>query len=266
VADGVLTVLLAPACAACERPLDHPSRDIVCDACWADVQPLTPPFCESCGDTLASWRTASLAAGRCARCRRQHEAVLDRRLAAGVYDGRLRQIVHAWKYDRRRSLVRPLSALVLDVACDLCESSDAVVPVPLHPARARQRGFNQAEDLARRLGLPVLDALRRVRHTPPQVSLSAARRRRNVRGAFDLAPARLTVLVREIRHGGRRVLRPRARVDLMRSLVDGRNLLLVDDVCTTGATLEACASVLKAAGAAKVDAVTVARAVTARRA
>jgi predicted amidophosphoribosyltransferase len=258
----VLAVLFAPACAACARPLDHPVRDVVCDACWAEVHPLTAPFCLRCGDALASWRAARVEDGCCRRCRRSPASAVDRRRAAGIYDGRLRDIIHAWKYDQRRSLAQPLSQLVVAVARDLCESSDGVVPVPLHPARARQRGFNQAEDLARQLGLPVLRALCRVRHTPPQVSLPAAKRRRNVRGAFSLAPAPLDAMVRDVRHGARRLLRPRSRIDVTRALVAGRHLLLVDDVCTTGATLEACALVLKEAGAASISAVTAARAVT----
>ena len=160
--------------------------------------------------------------------------------------------------------MRPLSMLVLEAASDLCASSDAVVPVPLHPARARERGFNQAADLARLLGRPVLPALCRVRRTPPQVRLPAGQRRRNVRGAFALAPASLRLILRRPDRRLRALTRG-GRVAVMRTLVEGRRLLLVDDVCTTGATLEACARVLKDAGAASVSAATVARAVTARR-
>jgi ComF family protein len=122
----------------------------------------------------------------------------------------------------------------------ILRDADASVPVPLHPWRRMRRGFNQADDLARRLGVPILRALWRVRATVPQTGLKAAARRRNVRHAFGLSP----FLSRERRH----------------RLLEGRIVVLVDDVRTTGATLEACAAALKGAGAREVRALTVARA------
>jgi predicted amidophosphoribosyltransferase len=266
VADGLLAVILSPACAVCEMPLEHPATQVVCDACWGGIARITPPVCTRCGDALPSWRTASLAAGLCPRCRRMPSPALDHQRAAGQYDGPLRDIVHAWKYGPRRSLVEPIGELVREVAGELRQTSDAVVPVPLHRSRRRERGFNQAEDLARRIGLPMLPALRRVRRTPPQAPLTAAARRRNVRGAFALAPMPLGRSLREGGVGGWRLaLRRKGRVTLMRAEIAGRRLLLVDDVSTTGATLEACAAVLKEAGASAVTAVTAARAVHVRR-
>jgi ComF family protein len=123
---------------------------------------------------------------------------------------------------------------------EILGDAHCVVPVPLHPWRRMRRGFNQADDLARRLGVPVLRALRRVRATAPQTGLNAAARRRNVRHAFRLSPFLS------------RVRRQR--------LVEGRIVVLVDDVRTTGATLEACAAALKDAGAGEVRALTAARA------
>jgi len=198
------------------------------------------------------WRPAR---ETCARCRRVAATLTIR--AVGPYEGRLRDVVHVFKYEGRRSLAGTLAALIRDQASDVLASADAVVPVPLHGARRRRRGFNQARDLAGGLGLPVLDALRRSRPTPPQAELTAAARRRNVRGAFALAPAPRW-------HGvGWRASR-HARLARMASAVYGRVVVLVDDVVTTGATLEACAAVLRAAGAADVRAVTVARAVIGR--
>jgi ComF family protein len=164
---------------------------------------------------------------------------VERARAAGEYDGALRAIVHAIKYDGRRSLARPLATLMRERCADVLADVHCAVPVPLHPARRRERGFNQARDLACGLGVPVCLALTRTRATPTQTGLAASARRRNVRDAF--APARA------------------ARA------VHGRIVLLVDDVSTTGATLDACALALKAAGAREVRAITAARVVTPRR-
>jgi len=167
-------------------------------------------------------------------------------------------VLHAFKYDGRRSLAPALASLLRDQAADVLAGADVLVPVPLHAARRRHRGFNQARDLAAHLGLPVLAALRRTRATSPQASLAAGARRRNVRGAFALAPAppwtRATWR-----------LSRRARLARTADALADRVIVLVDDVVTTGATLEACARVLRAAGAADVRAVTVARAVIGRR-
>jgi ComF family protein len=246
-ADSVLGVVLAPSCAACGTLLDFPTRGPVCERCWRSIPPLPPPLCDRCGDPLPGWRTTGLTLARCGRCRRGRE--IDRARAIGAYDGALRAIVHALKYEGRRSLAVPLAALMRARGADVLDGADWAVPVPLHPSRRRSRGFNQAADLARHLGVPLLPALRRTRVTEMQTGLPAARRRRNVRGAFDLARGRWML--------------PRDAARL-RSL-EGSTVVLVDDVCTTGATLDACAGVLKAAGARDVRAITAARVVTTRR-
>jgi ComF family protein len=236
--DAVLSVVLAPSCAACDQLLDRPTRGPVCDGCWASIRPLTPPLCDRCGDPLPTWRSISIPLALCPRCRRGRRLV-DRARAIGSYDGALRAIVHAMKYEGRRSLARPLGALMRHRGGDVLHGAGCVVPVPLHASRRRERGFNQAADLAGQLGLPVVAALGRVRATPTQTGLPAAQRHRNMREAFGLT---------------------RAGVPLA-----GVTVLLVDDVSTTGATLEACARVLKEAGAAEVRALTAARVVSAPR-
>jgi len=158
---------------------------------------------------------------------------VDRARAIGAYDGPLRAIIHALKYEGRRSLARPLAELMRGRGHDVVAGAACVVPVPLHPAKRRQRGFNQAADLAKHLGLPVVHALKRVRVTTSQTGLTASRRRRNVKDAF--APAR--------RCGS----------------LAGCIVVLVDDVSTTGATLEECARILKLAGIREVRALTAAR-------
>jgi len=232
VVDALMSVVLAPACAACDALLDRPTRGPVCDACWHSILPLTPPLCDRCGDPLTTWRAVSPAQALCPRCRRAARSV-DRARAIGAYDGPLRAIVHALKYEGRRSLAKPLAALMRARAADILHDAVCVVPVPLHPSRRRHRGFNQAADLAGHLGLPVVAALARIRATATQTDLPAAQRHRNMRNAF--APTRACA--------------PLA----------GAVVVLVDDVCTTGATLEACATALKTAGAREVRALTAAR-------
>ena len=201
---------------------------------------MAPPACDTCGQALPSWRTISLAAERCAACRRRPPA-FDRGAVACDYEGELRAIIHAFKYDGRRSLARPLGRLLVDAGGAVLDGADAVVPVPLHPWKRLQRGFNQSTDLARTLGVPVRPLLFRSRMTRAQAGLTQGQRRRNVAGAFMLHPWR-------------------ARTRGGTSAVAAQILVLVDDVMTTGATLDACARVLKRAGAREVRTLTLARA------
>ena len=238
-ANVIVRVLLAPGCAACGVLLLRPLASPVCDRCWRDVPTLVPPRCDRCGDSLRQWRSS---ASLCARCRRVPTRVSCAR-SAGPYDGSLRSILHAFKYQGRRGLARPLAALLREEGADLLAGADAVIPVPLHPFRALERGFNQSDDLARELGPPVWRVLRRVRHGPPQATLPAARRNANVRAAFALTwRSRLASRLHE-------------RLDLRNRVV-----VLIDDVMTTGATMEACARPLLEAGVRSVRALTVARA------
>jgi ComF family protein len=218
-ADAVIAALVAPRCAACGRLIELPLDGAVCARCWASIVRAPAPF------ALSHIRIAQ---------------------ALGPYDGTLRDILHAFKYDGRRSCAPRLSTLLADAGRHLLTNADAVVPVPLHRRRQRQRGFNQAADLSAGLGKPVWDAIRRIRFTTSQVELPADRRRQNVSGAFAVVVAR---------RGMRALFRPE------RYPLRGATVVLVDDVTTTGATLEACATVLRRAGVREVRALTAARVV-----
>jgi len=239
--NALLAVTLSPTCAACEGVLERPIEGPVCAPCWAAVARLTPPLCRTCGGMLPSWRAIDEAMERCASCRRRGQSGIDTGRTAGAYEGALRAIVHAFKYEGRRVLRSRLGALMREAGHDLLDDATCAVPVPLHPWRRFRRGFNQAAALAAELNLPVVHALWRTRATAAQTGLTASARRRNVRGAFALSPL--------VSRGSRRAM-----------LVD-QVVVLVDDVRTTGATLEACASTLKEAGAREVRALTAARAV-----
>jgi ComF family protein len=234
--DATVALLLAPTCAACACPLTHPTSGPVCADCWRAIPSISPPVCDACGDPLPSWRVSGTLTDRCGSCRRGAGHVVRAR-AIGAYEGSLRSIVHALKYDGRRSLAPKLAMLLVRCGSGVLEGADFVVPVPLHRSRQRARGFNHAEDIARRLPTPMIRALTRVRRTPSQTDLPEAQRHANVRGAFSLAAG---------------------------ASVRGAVVVVVDDVSTTGATLDACARVLMESGALEVRALTLARVVSRR--
>jgi ComF family protein len=223
-----LAAILAPPCAVCGRILDAPLEGAVCRGCWDAIA------AEPSGFALHT---------------------IARAQAIGPYEHTLRDVLHALKYDGRRSIAPRLAGLMAAQGRDVLTGAHLVVPVPLHPRRQRERGFNQAEELARHLGMPMRRVLRRVKATPPQVGLSAKERRANVRDAFAMRWS-LGWSVSGIGRGiGRSEDRP----------LQGCTIVVVDDVATTGATLEACARVLRSAGAADVRALTAARVVSAPR-
>ncbi|HVQ13750.1 MAG TPA: hypothetical protein VMS40_09170, partial [Vicinamibacterales bacterium] len=153
VVDALVAAILAPRCAACSSTLDYPTRGPVCDACWTEVESLLPPVTDS-----------------------RELGAVDRSRSAGRYDGTLRHIIHALKYEGRRSLSVRLGRVLAEAGAGLLSDAHCVVPVPLHPWRRLTRGFNQAADLAACLELPIVHALWRTRATAPQTGLTAAGR------------------------------------------------------------------------------------------
>jgi ComF family protein len=219
----VLDFLLPPRCGGCRRV-----GSWLCERCLACIRRLEEPLCRRCGAELPS------AARECG-CRTRLRS-LTRLRSAVAYEGPVEPAVHRFKYEGWRRLAGPLASLIAERLAVEGVAARWVVAVPLHPARLGQRGFNQAELLARELrrglvlGSPE-GVLVRTRATPPQVGRDRKRRFENVAGAFAW-------------RGG---------------LLQGESILLIDDVATTGATLDACASALRAAGSGPVTGVSVAR-------
>lgn len=228
------------ACAACGEVALNPQWAPLCEGCRGSLQPIRVPVCLCCGvplegDILGTDRP-------CSRCRRS-PFDLGAARAWGSYEGLLRQLLRAFKFGGQARLSYPLGELLYRAHRRYFEPTahDLIVPVPLHRSRLRERGFDQSALLARRLrkrsGLPVQNALVRVRKTCPQSGLDSRSRAGNVRGAFRL----------------------RSSVAL-----EGKRILLVDDVLTTGTTAQEASSLLWTGKPRSVDLLTVAR--VARRA
>ncbi len=222
--DLILDLLFPPKCAGCGS-----WGRWLCDDCLRSIRFLEEPCCRFCGAPLDEW-------GVCPSCSLEPHS-LEGIISVAYFEGSIQKAVHLFKYRGRTALAPTLAELMASQVLRHPVRADGIVPVPLHPSRLKERGYNQsallAESLGRRLGLPVINgALERIRCTRPQVGLSAQERKENVKGAFRAYP----------------------------SLVAGKDLILVDDVCTTGATLEECGLALKDAGAGLIWGLTLARA------
>ena len=229
---AALDLVFPALCPVCQATLAARRRDPLCGGCWEAIRRLGPPACARCGLPFAAPAATEL----CGGCARERPA-WDWALAAAEYEGAARDALHAFKFHGKRALARPLAALLLEQwgPALAAAAPEALIPVPLGRARERERGFNQAALVAERLGAALRVPLRprwlvRARATQPQTDLGATERRANVRGAFAADTA-----------------------------VAGRHVALVDDVLTTGATAAECARMLKAAGAARVGVLAVAR-------
>ncbi len=224
-ASAAIDLLFPKRCVGCDR-----EGAFLCQECLADLPRLEPPFCFLCG------QPGRLMMRLCLSCW-ERPLEIDGIRAPYRMDGAVREAVHALKYQYVRALAPTLGHLLAEFVVSSDLSADVLVPVPLHPRRERNRGYNQSSLLAREtgkiVGLPVEDrSLRRLRATASQAqSADQEERRANVADAFAAEAA----------------------------LVQGRRVLLVDDVCTTGATLEACAMALKEAGAVSVWGLALAR-------
>lgn len=222
---AAVDVVFPPRCGGCER-----AGERFCAACLADLCFLPTPVCDWCGYPLPP-------TGVCANCFGQARGALAGLRSVAFFEGPLQHALHRLKYRRDVILADTLARLLADAWAQGAVAGDLVTPVPLSAERLRERGYNQAgllargfAELARLESAP--EALRKVRHTPSQVGLTAEQRRANVQAAYQASPA----------------------------AVAGRSVILVDDVCTTGATLIAGADALVAAGARSVWGFTLGRA------
>ncbi len=251
-AVAALDLVFPACCPVCAATLGAGRRDPLCGACWDGIVRIDPPLCARCGLPFfvfadsrsdiderpgfpgAPGASGSGAAQTCGPCAAAPPA-FDWARAAGLYAGPLRDAVQRLKFGRRPALARPLAALVLEQCAAAMPAGAVLVSIPLARERERERGFNQAalvaEHVARGLGAPLSPRwLARPRATAPQTELDAAARRANVRGAFVASTA-----------------------------AAGADVVLVDDVLTTGATAGECARALHAVGARSVGVLTVAR-------
>jgi ComF family protein len=218
-----LNLFFPPWCIGCGR-----ENGYICDVCRRQLPFISPPVCPICGRPLTVDNTCPGCIGP--------QAEIDGIRAPFLFGGVIRQAVHQFKYNNLKTIAPLLAHFLHDFLLENPMPGDVLVPVPVHKKRERERGYNQssliARELSRKVGLPLVeDCLIRKINTPPQVrTTSAAERHKNITDAFACIDRRL----------------------------EGKHILLIDDVSTSGATLNTCAGVLKAAGAASVWGLTIA--------
>jgi competence protein ComFC len=227
------TLCFPPHCFACR--VDTERGRHLCGSCLSNAERLEPPFCERCSDAFHGAITESFTCANCAGREVHYACAVSAYLSKGI----VRECIHAFKYNGALHLSEQLTGWLEETLTDTRIASrgyDAFVPVPLHHIRYREREFNQAEELAKalskRTGKPMWNALKRIRYTTTQTKLDRNERMENLRGAFQVR---------------------------QNSPVNKSHLVLVDDIFTTGSTVEECSRILRRAGAASVRVITVAR-------
>ena len=234
--ERCLQFLLPPQCQCCEKFLEEGQQGI-CPDCLSKIRWIEPPLCTLCGVPFLSSEVENHPCGACLT--RGKYFTMAR--AVGYYEGPLREAIHRWKYEEKSYLTLFFGEKLAEGFCRYWDpqSFDLIIPVPLHSKRLRERGFNQAlllvKELSRRTQIPYSKRLLQKRIlTPPQVNLSGGEREKGVRGSFHIQRD---------------------------EEIEGKSILLVDDVYTTGATVNECSKVLLKAGAERVDVLTIAHAI-----
>jgi ComF family protein len=230
-ASSILEFFLPRLCLFCGAAVGQEREVAICPECEGQIEWVDSPLCTCCGAVFASRDGADRVCGDC----QADPPPFTRARAAVIYDGSAAQAIKRFKFNRQMAFLPVMQHWLQRPIClELAADADLIAPVPLHPKRLKQRGFNQALLLAKAFPRIPLgrEALVRVRHTVPQVELKPKERRDNVKGAFTVPDP---------------------------ALVKGKNVLLLDDVYTTGATVKECAKVLRKAGARRVEVLTVAR-------
>ncbi|MFH1076516.1 MAG: ComF family protein [Pseudomonadota bacterium] len=238
-----LDLILPPCCFACGKALvsnfaEQQEAPFLCPKCYALIQRIGHPQCSCCGTPFISPYGVDHVCGECITITKH----FDKARSFGVYEGALLEAIHAFKYGGHARWARPLNRLLFQTFESNWANNDIdlISPVPLHIKRLKKRGFNQAALLflpwAKKIKIQYdLQLLSRRSNTLPQTGLSKKERMKNIHGVFQIRP---------------------------NALIEGKNILLVDDVYTTGATVNECARVLKKEGAGKVDILTLARAIS----
>ena len=239
----IVNLIFPGACRQCDAPVPaNAATGCFCNRCWNTIRWFEGPCCPQCGLPYPSLESLSVheqspAGHLCGACRK-NPPYFDRAVSAGPYEGVLAEAIKLFKYKKKVHIGRALAHSIIPLSPPL-EKGDlnCLIPVPLHPSRLREREFNQSAILAlvigERLGIPVLlNTLIRHVHTRPQVELGMKERRENVMGAFSVQDD---------------------------AIIAGKDIVLVDDVYTTGATVGECARVLKRHGVGRVSVLTIAR-------
>jgi len=226
---------LPPQCPCCERLLEEDQQGF-CSNCLSEIRWIEPPFCSICGIPFISKEGESHPCGACVT----HRKYFTMARAWGAFEGSLQEAIHRWKYEGKTRLTPFFAEWMVKGLNRYWEpdSLDLLIPVPLYTQRLRERGFNQAlllvKELSRRTGIPYRKTiLQKKKPTIPQVNLSGAEREKGLRGAFHI---------------------------IRNEELLGKSVLLVDDVYTTGATVNECSKVLLRGGAERVDVLTLAHA------